>query len=338
MALQAEAISIFMKYLIGVDIGGTNIKLALVDKKARIKGKRTFSTASFKDKRALIGGIVSQIKELISGQGLKKRDIIGVGVGAPGAVDIRTGTVHYLTNIPDWREVPLGDILRDRLGIPVFVDNDVNVMALGEAYFGAGLGAVNMLCVTLGTGVGGGLILDGKLYRGSSYAAGEFGHIPINIDGPKCKCGSWACIEAYAGSGYIVKGVIADIRSGQKTLITKLVKGDLSKITPEIISEADRKNDKFAKKVWMDVGKRIGLGLAGVVNLLNVEKIVIGGGVAAAGKRLFDSIEKTIKQRAMELPAKTVRIVKAKLGYDSGLIGAATLVLYELGRKNVTKN
>ena len=326
-----------MQYSVGVDIGGTNIKLALCDKEARLKSKRTFSTAGFKNKGALIDCIAGQIEKLISGSGLKKREIAGVGIGAPGAVDIRTGTVHYLTNIPGWREVPLGNILRKRLGLPVFVDNDVNVMALGEAYFGSGTGAVNMLCVTLGTGVGGGLILEGRLYRGSSYAAGEFGHIPINIDGPKCKCGSWACVEAYAGNSYIVKDVIRRIRKGQRTLITNLVGGDLSKITPEIISAAAGKNDKFAKKVWMDVGEKIGIGLAGVVNLLNVEKIVIGGGVAEAGKRLFDSIKKTINKRAMKLPAKTVRVVKAKLGIDAGLIGAATLVSYELGRKNVAK-
>ncbi|MDP3730171.1 MAG: ROK family protein [Candidatus Omnitrophota bacterium] len=326
-----------MQHLIGVDIGGTNIKLALVDKKAHLTGRRTFSTTSFKGKHALIDGIVSQIDDLISGQGLKKKDIIGVGIGAPGIIDIRTGTVHSLTNIPDWREVPLGNILKKRLSISVFVDNDVNVMALGEVYFGAGHGAVNMLCITLGTGVGGGLILDGRLYRGSSYAAGEFGHVPINIDGPKCKCGSWACVEAYAGNSYIVKDVIRQIKAGQKTLITELVEGDLSKITPEVISEAERKGDKFAKKVWADVGNKIGVGLAGVVNLLNVEKIVIGGGVAEAGKSLFDSIKKTIHARAMKLPAKTVKVVKAKLGYDAGLIGAATLVLYELERENAPK-
>ncbi len=326
-----------MKYLIGVDIGGTNIKLALVDKRGRLKGKRTFSTTSFEDKGALIDGIVKQIQGLVSGEGLNKKDIIGVGIGAPGAIDIRTGTVHYLVNIPDWREVPLGSILKKRLGIPVFVDNDVNVMALGEVYFGAGKGAVNMLCITLVTGVGGGLILDGKLYRGSTYAAGEFGHIPINVDGPKCNCGSWACVEAYTGNNYIIRDVIRQIRKGQRTLITKLVKGDLSKITPEIISKADRKGDKFAKKVWTDVGEKLGIALAGVVNLLNMEKIVIGGGVAEAGKILFDSIKKTISQRAMKLPAATVRVVKAKLGYDAGLIGAATLVLYELGRKNIAK-
>jgi len=326
-----------MKYLIGVDIGGTNIKLALVDKRGRLTGKTTFSTTNFKGKNALIDGIVVELKNLILSNALKKKNIIGIGIGAPGAIDIRTGTVHYLVNIPDWREVPLGDTLKKRLGIPVFVDNDVNVMALGEVYFGSGYGARNMLCITLGTGVGGGLILDGKLYRGSSYAAGEFGHVPINVDGPKCKCGSWACVEAYTGNNYIVRGVIADIKKGQKTLITKLVKGNLRKITPRIISEADHAGDKYAKQVWIDVGNYLGIGLAGVVNLLNVEKIVIGGGVAEAGKILFDSIKRTIKSRAMKLPAKTVKIVKAKLGYDAGLIGAATLVLYELERKNASK-
>lgn len=319
-----------MQYLIGVDIGGTNIKLALMDKSGRLKGKRIFATRNFKGKRALIDEIVCQISDLISKYGLHKKDIIGVGIGAPGAVDIRSGTVHYFTNIPDWNEVPLGIVLKKRLNLPVFVDNDVNVMALGELFFGSGVGARNMLCITLGTGVGGGLILEGKLYRGSSYAAGEFGHMPINIDGPKCKCGSWACIEAYVGKSHIVRDAAARIRKGEKTLIKKLAGNDLSKITPEIISRAARAGDKLAKDVWKDVGEKIGIGLAGVVNLLNLEKIVIGGGIAAAGKILFDSIKKTIAIRAMKLPARTVKVVKAKLGYDAGLIGAATLVLYEL--------
>jgi len=319
-----------MQYLIGVDIGGTNIKLALMDKRARPKGKRVFSTTSFKGKSALIGGIVKEIEGLISKYHLKKKDIIGVGIGAPGAVDVRTGTVHYFTNIPDWQEVPLGDILKKRLKLPVFVDNDVNVMALGELFFGAGKGAINMLCITLGTGVGGGLILEGRLYRGSSYAAGEFGHVPINIDGPKCNCGSLACVEAYVGNSYIVRDVIARIKNGEETSITKIVNYDLSKITAEVISEASGSGDSYARSVWTDVGNKVGIGLAGAVNLLNLEKIVIGGGVAEAGKILFDAIRDTINKRAMKLPAKTVKVVKAKLGYEAGLIGAATLVLYEL--------
>lgn len=331
-----------MKYLIGVDIGGTNIKIALIDKntlhhslrsgtgQARLQAKRIFYTADFKGKSVLISEIINQIKDLVSCAGLAKKDIIGIGVGVPGAVDIRTGIVHYLTNIPDWHEVRLGPLLKKRLRLPVFIDNDVNVMALGESFSGAGSGAANMLCITLGTGVGGGLILGGNIYRGSSYAAGEFGHIPINIKGPKCNCGSWACVEAYAGSGYIVRNVISQIKKGQATLITKLVKGDLSMITPEVISRAARLKDKFAVKVWKDIGNKIGVGLAGVVNLLNLEKIVIGGGVAKAGNILFDSIKETIAARAMKLPAKTVSVVRAKLGYDAGLIGAATLVLYEL--------
>ena len=320
-----------MRLLLGIDIGGTNIKIALIDKKGRIKAKKTFPTADFKGNRALIERITGETKKLLAEYGVVKKDIIGVGVGAPGAVDIRSGTVHYLTNVPDWSEVPLGNILKNKLGLLTFVDNDVNVMALGELFFGSGIGAKNMLCVTLGTGVGGGLILEGRLYRGSSYAAGEFGHVPINITGPRCNCGSWACVEAYVGNNYIVRDVITQIKNGEKTLIKKLVNGKLSKITPEIISRAARAGDRFAKEIWRDVGNKVGTGLAGVVNLLNVEKIVIGGGVAEAGKILFDSIKKTIAARAMKLPAKTVKVVKAKLRRDAGLIGAAALVLYEAG-------
>ncbi len=323
-----------MRLLIGIDIGGTNIKMALMDMSAHLKAKRIFTTASFKDKTALINGLVRQISLLLSRYPAAKKDLIGIGIGAPGAVDIRTGTVRYFINIPNWREVALGGILKKRLGLPVFVDNDVNVMALGELKFGAGRGAKNMLCVTLGTGVGGGLILEGSLYRGSSYAAGEFGHMPINIDGPRCNCGSRACVESYVGNHYIVRDVMARIKKNGNTLIKKLVKNDLTKITPEIIDEAARRHDRFAMQVWIDVGEKIGIGLAGVVNLLNVERIVIGGGVARAGKILFDSIKKTIRMRAMKLPAKTVKVVKAKLGYDAGVIGAAMLVLYELEGKS----
>lgn len=320
-----------MRLLLGIDIGGTNTKIALIDKKGRIKAKKIFPTADFKGKRALIERITSETKKLLAEYGVVKKYIIGAGVGAPGAVDIRSGTVRYLTNIPDWREVPIGNILKKELGLLTFVDNDANVMALGELFFGSGVGAKNMLCVTLGTGVGGGLILEGRLYRGSSSAAGEFGHVPINIAGPRCNCGSWACVEAYVGNNYIVRDVIARIKNGEKTLIKKLVNGKLSKITPEIISRAARSGDRFAKEIWRDAGNKVGTALAGVVNLLNVEKIVIGGGVAEAGRILFDSIKKTIAARAMKLPAKTVKVVKAKLGRDAGLIGAAALVLYEGG-------
>lgn len=320
-----------MSLLIGIDIGGTNIKLALMDTKAHLKAKRVFSTSEFRNKNALINELVKEIEGLLSEYSVPRKDLLGIGIGAPGAVDIRTGTVHYLTNVPNWREVPLGDILKKRLHIPVFVDNDVNVMALGEMRFGAGRGVRNMLCITLGTGVGGGLILEGRLYRGSSYAAGEFGHVPINMEGPKCGCGSYACVEAYVGNSYLVREVAAKIRKGEKTMIKKLADGKISNITAKMIGQAANKGDRFAQKVWIDAGNKIGTGLAGVVNLLNVEKIVIGGGVAEAGKILFDSIRKTVAERAMKLPAKTARIVKAKLGYDAGVIGAATLVLYERG-------
>lgn len=325
-----------MQLLLGIDIGGTNLKLAFIDRHGRLlKGKRIFSTADFKGKDALINKIAFEVQNMFVSSGINKKDVIGAGVGVPGAVNVKNGIAHYLTNIPGWREVPIGNSLKKKLGIPVFVDNDVNVMALGEFFFGAGKGARNMLCVTLGTGVGGGLILNGELYRGSSCAAGEFGHMPISIDGPKCNCGSSGCIEAYVGKNYIIRKAAAMIRKGSRTLIKELTGGDISKLTPELISRAAGRGDKFAKDIWEDTGEKIGIALAGVVNLLNPEKIIIGGGIANAGNVLFNSIRKTIAKRAMRLPAKTVRVVKARLGYDAGVIGAAALVLYELKGKRL---
>jgi glucokinase len=319
-----------MKYIVGVDIGGTNIKIALLDTKMRIRAKRIFPTAGARGKNALIDSIVEHVEFLLSENNIGKKSSLGVGIGAPGAVNVRTGIVHYFVNIPDWREVPLGPIMRRRLKVPVFVDNDVNVMALAEFRFGAGRGSQNMLGIALGTGVGGGLVLEGRLYRGTAYAGGEFGHLQLSFKGPKCKCGSHGCLEAYSGSHYIANAVAAAIRAGERTYIKELVGGDLSKITPEVIDKAARAGDGFAKSVWHGVGEAVGMGIAGVANLLNVDKVVIGGGVARAGRILFDAIRRTVDERAMELPAKTVKIVKAKLGYDAGVIGAGALVLYEL--------
>jgi glucokinase len=321
-----------MKYIIGIDIGGTNVKIALMDSKMRIKAKRIFPTSAARGKTALINSACDHVQCLLSEYGVSRKDLIGAGIGAPGAVNVRTGVVHYFVNIPAWREVQLGRIMQKRLKVPVFVDNDVNVMALAEYRYGAGRSSQNMLGIALGTGVGGGLVLEGRVFRGTAYAGGEVGHLQLSFNGPKCKCGSHGCLEAYAGGVYIVKAVAAAIRAGERTYIKELVGGDLSKITPEIIDEAARCGDSFAKSVWRGVGLAVGMGIAGVANLLNIDKVVIGGGVARAGKILFDAIRKTVKERTMKLPAKTVKIVKAQLGYDAGVIGAGALVLYELGK------
>lgn len=313
-------------FTIGIDLGGTNTKLALVNDKGRIVTRRLILTTEYPARETFIEAISDCIKEILATRKLKLKAIRGIGIGTPGLVDSRRGIVYSLTNIPGWDKVPLKRMLEKKTRLPVFVDNDVNLMALGEFKFGAGRGAKNLVCLTLGTGVGGGIIIDGRLYRGVTLSAGEIGHICVNENGPQCNCGGRGCLERYVGNKYIVALAARKIRQGKKTIITKLVNNDLSKVTPFILSKAARRGDELAVSIWQETGKHLGVALAGVVNLLNPEVIVIGGGVANAGKVLFDALRKTVRERAMEIPAKAVKIVRAKLGEDAGIMGAVTLV------------
>lgn len=314
------------KYVIGVDIGGTNVKIGIVGLDGRVYKKKIFSTKKVPQKDKLISLLIAHIKEVIEEFSLRKKDILGIGIGTPGLIDSKRGIIHYLVNIKGFKEVPLKRIIENRLKIPTFLDNDVNIMCLGELYYGRGKGVKNMVCITLGTGVGGGIVIDGALYRGSTLSAGEVGHTTINEKGPRCGCGSHGCMEAYVGNTGIVKDAVKRIRKNKKTLMYKLVAGDLSNLTPKIISRAAKRGDELARDILEDTGRRIGVGLATIVNILNPEKIIIGGGIADAGKILFDAIRSTVRKRAMKVPARAVRIVKAKLGQDAGLIGAVALI------------
>lgn len=313
-------------FTIGIDLGGTNTKLALVNDEGRIVARRLISTGEYPARETFIEAISDCVKGILRSKRLAPKAVRGIGIGTPGLVDSRKGIVYSLTNIPGWDRVPLKRMLEKKTHLPVFVDNDVNLMALGELKFGAGRGAKNLVCLTLGTGVGGGIIIDGRLYRGATLAAGEIGHIPINEKGPRCKCGGRGCMERYVGNRYIVESAARKIRRGRKTIVTKLVNNDLSKVTPFILSKAAGRGDELAISVWQETGRHLGVALAGVVNLLNPEVIIIGGGVANAGRILFDATRKALKERAMEIPAKAVKIVRAKLGQDAGIMGAVTLV------------
>ena len=299
------------KFIIGIDLGGTNLKVALLDLSCKIKDKEVLSTRSFLEKDDLILGLVHSVTRFIKYNNLSKAEILGVGLGLPGPVDTKAGIVHFFPNIPGWKEVPLREILRKNLGLPVFLDNDAKLMALAEYKIGAAKGLHNVLCMTLGTGIGGGLIFNGKLYRGFNNAAGEVGHLPINEKGPYCNCGAVGCLEAYVGN----KRISLEAKKKFKRAIS----------LEELSALAERRN-KVAIEIWRRAGAHLGFALAGVVNLLNLDAIVIGGGVAKAGNALFDSINKTLKEQAMSVQAKRVRILKAKLGNEAGLIGAAIMV------------
>ncbi|MFA5164029.1 MAG: ROK family protein [Candidatus Omnitrophota bacterium] len=301
------------KFAIGIDLGGTYTKLALVSPKGKIVERGRLSTSDHPTRDGLLRAIASEIGILLKRARVPRSRVKGVGIGVPGLVDFSKGVVYNLTNVKGWKNTPVKRLLENKLKIPVLADNDVNVMALGECRFGAGKGAVNAVCITLGTGVGGGVIIGGGLYRGSTFSAGEVGHMPLKEDGLKCNCGGYGCLERYVGN----RRISEEYRS--------MKKGTAALMSPESISIAAKKGDKTAIELWDRVGKRIGTTLAGIVNLLNPEMIIVGGGVAEAGEHLFGPMRETVKRRAMKIPGGAVKIVKAKLGNDAGVIGAAAL-------------
>lgn len=299
------------EFIAGIDLGGTNLKIALLDSKYRIKHKEVLNTQRFTRKEELISAIVDSVDKILEDNKLSRTNLLGVGLGLPGPIDYEKGIVHFFPNIPGWKEVKLKTTLERKLRLPVFVDNDAKVMCLAEHKLGAAKGSTNAICITLGTGVGAGLIINKKLYRGLSNAAGEIGHMPINERGHKCNCGGSACIESYIGNNRILEEARKIFGSG---------------ITLEELSYLAKKQNRKAKAIWMKAAERLSVTLVGVVNLLNPDRIVIGGGVAGAGKILFDNIKKIIARQAMSVQARHVKISKAKLGNNAGLIGAAIMV------------
>lgn len=301
------------QYTIGVDVGGTNIKLGLVNRSGIIIARAFLETKSFcKNKKKLIDAIVGAICDLIACEGIKSKDILGIGLGLPGLIDSKRGIVNFLPNISGWRNVPLKDIIQKKLHIQTLVDNDVNLITLGEWKYGAGKGQSNLLCMTLGTGVGGGLILNGGLYRGEGFVAGELGHMPLNEQGSRCSCGGWGCFECYVGNGHLLKKAAKIFKKKNIQL-------------PDVTRLANQGN-ACAIRFWEETAMHIGNGLVGVVNLLNLRLVVIGGGVSNSYKFMGKTINSVIRQRAMRVQSKMVKVVRAKLGNDAGIKGAQVLV------------
>ncbi len=309
---------------LGIDIGGTATKMGLVDAAGGIVVRRRIETKRHIARRkdlidALVGGIEALDQEAEAlGAGVR-----GVGIGLPGLIDPRRGLVRLLPNIPGWRSVPLVALLEQRIRRPVVIENDVNLITMAEWRFGAGRGARNLVCLTLGTGVGAGLILEGALYTGGGFAAGELGHMPLNETGPACPCGGTACLERYVGN--------AALRARAVELFGK------AGITLEEVSARARGGDPRALAFWEETAERLGVGLTGVVNLLNPDRIVIGGGVARSRRFLFGPLRRTIRRRAMRVQGGMVRIVGARLGDDAGIVGASVLVRERIGGRGTRR-
>lgn len=315
-----------LRHAVGIDFGGTGVKLALVNEKGEIKARTSFATADAPGKDGWLKAVAEAVQQLRAKA--PSGAIRGIGVGVPGFVDFERGYIYDLANVPGWTGVHLGPLLEQQFGVHVRVDNDVNVMALGECTFGAGRTYQHAVFVTLGTGVGGGLLINNKIYRGAYSMAGEIGHIPIIMDGIQSPQGRGG-LEQYVGNRRIVERAVRLIQQGRKSMIADLVKGSLADITPEIISKAAHKGDELAVEIFDYVADCLATAFASVAYLIQPQAIIIGGGVAQSGSVLFDPLKVHLKERLSPYFVERLEIKTAALGSDAGVTGAAALVMIE---------
>ena len=313
-------------YVIGMDLGGTKILAAVVDEQGEIVTEAKQKTRAEKGPDTVIGRIAETARQAARQAGLDWSEVKGIGIGAPGPMNPKTGVVYNPPNLPGWDEIALGPRLSDILQVPVCLENDVNLGTLGEHALGAGLGTRDMVGIFVGTGVGGGLILDGKLRSGYRHAAGEVGHMIVLADGPVCGCGKRGCLESVASRTAIERDIRLGIAAGRKSQITKML-ADKGRMTSGVLAKAWRKQDPLVTEVMSRAQWHLGLLTASVVNLVDPEMIVFGGGVAEAmGDDFLKPIRVTARQYYIQQAgADKVRIVLATLGDYAGVLGAAVL-------------
>ncbi len=314
------------QYAVGVDFGGTSVKLALVSAQGKIVAREKFVTADAAGQTAWLGAVAAAIDRMLAVAKLKKSALAGVGVGVPGFVDFEKGFIHDLTNVPGWTAVRLVAKMQKKLGLPAYVDNDANMMALGEIAYGGGKNLQTAVFITLGTGVGGGIVLDGKVYRGAFSMAGELGHISIERNGLASPQGRGG-LEQYIGNRRIVEHAVQLLKAGRTSKVEALCGGDLDKITPELLAIAAHDGDTFSREIFDYVADCLATALASVTYLLQPQAFIIGGGVAASGKILFDPLRKHLAARLSPHFAKRIKVLPAKLGNDAGAVGCAALAL-----------
>lgn len=303
-------------YYLGIDLGGTEVKIAVVNKLGKIIDEAGIPSSNSFSPDALVKKIVEKSRLLKN-----FRYISGTGVGVAGDIDQKNGIVRFSPNLNRWKNIKLRAMLRRYLKGPIVIDNDANAAALGAYFLDAGRKAKNIICITLGTGVGGGIILEGKIYRGATGTAGEIGHIHYDANGPLCNCGSHGCIEVYAGAPRIIaQGV--KIKS---KILNKLTGGNMKNLTPKILQEAALLGDRPSQNLWKKTGTKLGVIFADLVNVLNPEMIIISGGVSKANRLLTDPIKSTVMQRAFKTPARKCKIIVSKFTSRLGVVGAALL-------------
>jgi glucokinase len=318
-----------VRFVLGIDIGGTNLVVGSVaedgSRIVAVASEATHAEAGAKD---VLERLVNLADRAIATtrKDVPGAEILGVGVGAPGPLDTKRGIVLLTPNL-GWVNLPLRQIIHDRIGLPAALDNDANCAVLGEWWVGAARGARHAIGITIGTGIGGGLILDGKLYHGASDVAGEIGHTTIDTEGRRCKCGNYGCLEAYASGPNIALRAVEEIEAGAVSRLPTLVGGDLSKITAQTVYQAAQDGDELALEVVNDTARFLGVGIGNLLNVFNPEVVVVCGGVTLAGDHLFVPLRRETARRAFKPAVAACRIVPGELAGTAGVYGAAKAFL-----------
>lgn len=314
-------------YVIGIDLGGTKILAAVVNDAGEITAEAKLKTKAKEGPEAVIERIASTARQAVDKARIGWEQVAGVGIGAPGPVDPDRGTVYQPPNLEGWDQIALGPLLSKALDVPVCLENDVNLGTLGEFSLGAGRGTQDMVGIFVGTGVGGGLILDGKLRSGFRHAAGEVGHMIVAADGPVCGCGKRGCLESVASRTAIVRDIRSGLAAGRESLVPKLTTGRRPRLTSGILAKAYRRGDPLVCEILSRVQWYLGLLTASIVNLVDPEMIVFGGGVVEALEDEFLApIRVTARQYYIQqAAADQIQIVPARLGDYAGVLGAAVM-------------
>jgi glucokinase len=311
--------------IVGVDIGGTNIVVGTLTRDGeQISGVSQRATHAHAGVDAVIDRVASMVRSSIEKTREQHADIevLGVGIGCPGPIDTKTGVVTESPNLR-WKMVPLRDRIAEDLNLPATLDNDASCAILGEVWRGAGQGKKIVIGLTVGTGVGGGIVLDDRIFHGASDVASEFGHMSIDSTGRLCVCGNYGCLEAYASGGAIAARAAEGAQAGVETSLSEFVTEQEHTITAKLVYRAAQDGDDFALEVMRETARFLGTGVANIVNIFNPEMVILCGGVVAAGERLFKPIRQEVNRRAFKPASEVCQIVAGTLPGTAGVFGAA---------------
>ncbi|MGD0779201.1 MAG: ROK family protein [Dehalococcoidales bacterium] len=310
--------------VIAVDIGGTKIITALFSADGKMRAKDIRSTLAEEGVDSVVERFCDAIKELLKANNISMSQLSAISIACAGGIDTGKGIVVTPSpHLPGWAGLPFAKIVKEKTGVATYIINDASAAALGEQRYGVGKGTNNLVLLTLGTGIGGGIIINGKLYLGARGGAGELGHTTVEAHGTQCGCGNTGCLEMYASGTAVARDAIERIRRGDKSSLIKMAAGNIDKITAEMVGEAAQNGDKLAQDVIAQSAYYLGVGLVNIVNIFNPEMVVIGGGMAALGEMIIAPGRKMVAERAFSINAQSVRIVIGRLGNEAGVYGAA---------------